>query len=235
MTLARNRIGGFTLLELVVATSLLALLSLTMLIGMRVGFGAWQRGERRIEMVAQEEAVQEYFSRAMASAVPYVAAAADENLPRQFLPFQGNRQGMRWLTTYSTAWRERSGLTLVECFSAGEGDQRQLVVQEFPVRGDAVLVRQMVAAVRTDADTNRPTIVYRPVALTDAARVLVTGLRDARFEFLNVTAKGSTWQADWDAVQEKQLPAAVRVLIQTSTGERKWTVRIHNQIPVNMP
>lgn len=243
----RGQARGFTLLELLVATTLFALVSLTVLIGMRVGFGAWERGQRRLEMGAQEEAVQEYLSHSLASAVAYVAAPADpstelrvapkgdEKLPRQFLPFQGNRQGLRWLTTYTAAWRERSGLALVECFLAEDGAERQLVVQEFPVRGDAILTRQMLAGVQLDPETNLPKLVYRPFVATDGARRLVSGARDVRFEFLKVTPQAVAWQPTWDPAQEKRLPAAVRIFVETASGERSWTIPIHSQVQEGLP
>lgn len=231
----RGQMRGFTLMELLVATTLLALLSLTVLLGMRIGFRAWEKAERRLAEEAEEAAVEEYLGRALASTVAYKAMPAEEKPPREFVPFQGTSQGARWLSTYSTGWQERSGLVLVECFVAGEGNHGRLVVEQFPVRGDANLARGMLAGVEVDPESGRTRVVYQPFdvdsgAPESSARTLVADVPRARFEFLKVTPRESSWQDTWDGARESQLPAAVRLIVESADGERRWIVPIHSEV-----
>lgn len=227
---ARRDGRGFTLLELLVATTLLALISLTVLIGMRIGFRAWEKADRRLEAGAKDAAVEEYLGRALASTVAYRATPHQNELPTSFVPFQGTSQGLRWLTSYSPTWRERSGLVLTECFITGEGDSRRLVVQEFPARGDENLTRLVLAQYGTDVETGRPVFVYRRFVPTEEARTLLTGVRTARFEFLKQTRQESQWQDAWDGGQENQLPTAVRLVIEAGAGEQRWTVPLRSEV-----
>ena len=54
---------GFTLVELLVATSVLALLSVVLFGGMRFGARAWEAGEASIERTGEVEAAQDLLRR----------------------------------------------------------------------------------------------------------------------------------------------------------------------------
>jgi general secretion pathway protein J len=58
-----NTDTGFTLVELLVATSLLALLSVVLFGGMRFGARAWEAGEASIERTGEVEAAQDLLRR----------------------------------------------------------------------------------------------------------------------------------------------------------------------------
>ncbi len=61
--------AGFTLVELLVATTLLALLSVVLFGGLRFGARAWESGGDSIERTGEIEAVQELLRRTLAEAV----------------------------------------------------------------------------------------------------------------------------------------------------------------------
>jgi general secretion pathway protein J len=60
-----GRSAGFTLVELLVATTLLALVSAALFGGLRFGARAWESGADRIERSGEIEAVQELLRRAL--------------------------------------------------------------------------------------------------------------------------------------------------------------------------
>lgn len=61
--------GGFTLVELLVATTLLALLSVVLFGGLRFGARAWEAGDESLERTGDIEAVQELLRRTLVDAV----------------------------------------------------------------------------------------------------------------------------------------------------------------------
>ena len=60
--------GGFTLVELLVALTLFALMSVLMFGGLRFGLRAWESGGERIDEAAQVEVVQNLLRRALSQA-----------------------------------------------------------------------------------------------------------------------------------------------------------------------
>ena len=73
------RADGFTLVELLIATTLLALLSVILFGGLRFGARAWEAGGESIERTGEVEAVQELLRRTLVEAVlPEPAGAVPE-------------------------------------------------------------------------------------------------------------------------------------------------------------
>lgn len=71
--------AGFTLVELLVATTLLALLSVILFGGMRFGARAWEAGTASMERVGEVEAAQELLRRTLVeAAVPASIGPAEE-------------------------------------------------------------------------------------------------------------------------------------------------------------
>jgi general secretion pathway protein J len=66
---SHERSGGFTLVELLVATTLLALLSVVLFGGLRFGARAWEAGEDSIERTSETEAAQELLRRTLVEAL----------------------------------------------------------------------------------------------------------------------------------------------------------------------
>jgi general secretion pathway protein J len=62
---SHERMGGFTLVELLVATTLLALLSMVLFGGLRFGARAWEAGGESIERTSETEAAQEVLRRTL--------------------------------------------------------------------------------------------------------------------------------------------------------------------------
>lgn len=90
MTAASDRSAGFTLVELLVATTLLALLSVLLFGGLRFGARAWEAGGASMERTGEIEAIQDLLRRTLAE------AAAPEPASGQQLSFVGDAGRMRF-------------------------------------------------------------------------------------------------------------------------------------------
>jgi hypothetical protein len=222
---------GFTLLELLISITLIAFVMLALLIGLRVSNGAWQKGEARLRRDHAEEEKNTFMVRQISSLLPYVAPSTDPNFPGRFTVLDATAFCLRFVSTYSSSFRSRSGLQLVEygIVQASPGNVI-LALRETPVRDDRTLFGRLVNAVTYDPDTGQTVISYQPFLLRAADLRLMTGLSAARFEYLDLhpqDAEGPVWLAQWKSTANKPYPAAIRVRWQqgNQTGEKIVPIR----------
>ncbi len=90
-----GRDGGFTLMELLVAMTLLAMLSLVLLGGMRFGVQIWQRTETAAADSGRIRAVQLELSGMLARAYPFFVQQGPANAE---VAFEGARDGVSFLS-----------------------------------------------------------------------------------------------------------------------------------------
>ncbi len=94
---ARTEARGFTLVEVVLAMSTLAVVALLATAALRVSMRAWEAGERRAELQQETRAVAELVGQALAEAYPYRDQAA-LGTERPVL-FEGEPDEVRFVTT----------------------------------------------------------------------------------------------------------------------------------------
>jgi general secretion pathway protein J len=97
MTAARRRrpSAGFTLLELLIAITLLGLLMAALFGGLRLGARAWDRSEERLSESARLQAVQNFLRDRLAQAYPLYA---EDESGRLRLGFEGDPAAVRFVT-----------------------------------------------------------------------------------------------------------------------------------------
>jgi general secretion pathway protein J len=88
---------GFTLLEVVLAFSILAVVMVVMIGSLRVGTRAWETGERRTAVRQELRAIVELLTEAMGSAYPYRGRLG--LAPERVVLFQGEEGELRFVTT----------------------------------------------------------------------------------------------------------------------------------------
>jgi general secretion pathway protein J len=88
---------GFTLIEVVIALTLVAALLAITFGGLRVGMAAWHRGEARAEQLQRTRSLSQVLTRALGGAHPYQSEIAGElaALPA----FEGERDRLAFVTT----------------------------------------------------------------------------------------------------------------------------------------
>jgi general secretion pathway protein J len=89
--------GGLTLLEIVLAMTVLALMVVLLLASLRVGVRAWEAGERRASTQQELRAVIELLTDALSTAVPYRGRLGDA--PERRVLFEGEEDAVRFVTT----------------------------------------------------------------------------------------------------------------------------------------
>ncbi|HSW51381.1 MAG TPA: prepilin-type N-terminal cleavage/methylation domain-containing protein, partial [Bryobacteraceae bacterium] len=125
---------GVTLLELLLAVSLLALLSAGILTALHVGVSAMGKANARLMDNRRLAGVQRILEGEIAGFVPVVAACSGRgDGPPETLPFfQGEPQSMRFVSTYSLAegWRGFAQILEFQVVPGERGEGVRLVVNE---------------------------------------------------------------------------------------------------------
>jgi prepilin-type N-terminal cleavage/methylation domain-containing protein len=93
----RRRQLGMTLLEVIVALTILVVIVGVLITSLRVGVRAWETGERRVAAQQELRALVELLSNALSTAAPYRGRLGD-GLDRVVL-FQGDTDEVRFVTT----------------------------------------------------------------------------------------------------------------------------------------
>ena len=92
---AERRQKGFTLLELVVAITLMGLVLVVLYSGLRLGLNGWDSGERRAEASNRLRSVQEFLRRQLAQSMTVYETNDDRR--ERFVVFAGRSEGIEFV------------------------------------------------------------------------------------------------------------------------------------------
>jgi hypothetical protein len=213
---------GFTLFEVLLSITLIGFLMVALLIGLRVANRAWRTGEARLRQVHAEAERNAFVVQQISSLVPYQVTLNDPDLPGTFIVLQAGATCLRFVSSYSSVFRSHSGLVLAEygIVEASPGNV-EVALRETPVGDNEVLVHRLIRSVTNDPDTGVPVINYQPFLVRATDLPLMTGLRDAWFEYLDLhpekgigpAEKGTApvWRLAWKSKQDAPYPEAIRL------------------------
>ena len=88
---------GFTLIEVILAVSILAVVVLLATTALRVGLRAWEAGQRRVDAQQESRAVTELVTEALAGASPYQGRLG--LAPDRVVLFEGEAEEVRFVTS----------------------------------------------------------------------------------------------------------------------------------------
>jgi len=191
---------GFTLLELVIALAILAMIAGSVAAGIRLAAGSIERGEAVTRDAARLRAAVGIFERALMSADPLAIPVGDNTTAY----FVGEEKSVRFLSSGAPSAVHGGGMRLISFFerTAGEGS------------GIAVATASPFLAEGAERWEG-----------TEKPRILVPGGGDLAFSYsMGPTEEGAwTWLPSWDLRETGRLPAAVRVefSVPSPSGPRK--------------
>jgi prepilin-type N-terminal cleavage/methylation domain-containing protein len=191
---------GFTLLELVIALAILAMIAGSVAAGIRLAVGSIERGEAVAHDAARLRAAVGIFERAIMSADPLPIPVGD-NTTAYFI---GEEKSVRFLTIGAPSAVHGGGLRLIAFFErTGAGGNGIAMATASPFLAEG--------AERWEG--------------TEKARILVPGGGELAFSYSpGPTKKGAwEWLPSWDPEETGRLPAAVRVefSVPSPSGPRK--------------
>ncbi len=204
--------SGITLIEILIAVSLLSLLSVGMLVAMRLGFSTMDKTDAQMvknRRLANTRGIIENEISGFTFSFANYRPAPKEVRAVSFL--QAESTIMRFVTTYSIedAWRGRPQIATLQVIPGESNRGVRLIVNEIPYTGPEQAGQQITGI---EAPPNTWQIVhYAPIEASAQSFVLADRLAYCRFWWLEPLPQApfQTWRPDW--VRTDSLPAAVRI------------------------
>lgn len=210
--------AGLTLIEVLVAVTLLALLSAGMVTALSMSAGAWSDAREHLTLDRRIATANQLLYAQFAAVTP-VLMQPPRSIGAPPAPFfHGEPQQMRFVSSYSLDAGPRGGLTIVELNVQNAKNGRRLVLTQSPYRGPASTGRFVVGVDREGPQGMR--ILYRPVQPRSDSLIVADQLATCTFEYQR-EPRGVGGVAEWLPVwgDVNQLPAAIRVRIEPAKTE----------------
>ncbi|MFQ5521159.1 MAG: type II secretion system protein GspJ [Candidatus Methylomirabilia bacterium] len=185
------RARGFTLLEVLIALSIVAALLAILLGGLRVGLSAWRQGEDRAEVHQHLRSLAGILSRSVGAAFPYHMAPAEGG--NRVIQFQGEEQRLAFVTLAAPVPLATPVAFTAVTFTHESAEYPGLSVWEKALPNEEPF------------EAARP--VFADLAVTEVS-----------FRYLR---PGGGWEARWDGAAEGKLPKAVEIRLTTEIDGRE--------------
>jgi general secretion pathway protein J len=198
---------GITLLEVLIAITLLSLLSVGMLMAMRIGLSTFRRTNDHLMENRRVAGAQRILEQQIEGLIPVTAVCGPGGGPgERFGFFGGAADSLRLVSGFSLqgAWRGQPQILELFVIPGEQGRGVRLVVNETPYTGPANAGSRCVAM--ADGVPRFPTAIAGP-----ATFVLADGLASCRFSYLGASPKPDEpdiWTPNWN---RRGWPKAVRV------------------------
>lgn len=203
---------GFTLLEMIVAVTLVVMMAVGIWSILRTSLQAWSRGTEYIDASQRQRNILDMVRKQVASAYP-LTAPSDPAFPVVGNPiFHGTETSLRFISLNSLRFHDSPGLTLVN-FEVTQDLQGAFILQE----GEQRYLGRMPDS---ESEMDLPGTIP-----------LFGNLTQCYFEYLSDDAEES-WVSEWDAQERGQLPEAVSIDMTSTdidgvTRNRNIIVPIH--------
>ena len=228
--------AGVTLIELLVAVTLLSLLSLGMVMALRIGLAAYSKTEAKLmddRRVAGAQRVLQSELEGLVPAFVNCGANGQGGTGQSAVLFEGAQGGLWMVSTYSleAGWRGRPQILQIFVIAGQEGER--LVVNEFPYTG------AMGAAPYCGGSFSPPNTISRLAVMIPAAAgpnsfVLADKLSFARFSYLapgNTQGDPPGWRPSWAT---KGWPLAIRIEMQPLAADPSTIQPITVTAPIHV-
>jgi general secretion pathway protein J len=193
--------AGFTLLEVVVAMTILGLILLIVFGAFRVGLSTWDKGEQTREEYQRQRTATQLITRQIKSMVPYKIKT--QKAEGDYLAFDGKSHSLKFVSTLSLkAVRPNGFVFAIYEYKEGGPEGGRLVAYEKRV-------------VNKDFFEEGPK--------EEEGVTVLQGISDIRFEYFREEdpekTRAEAWLDDWNAKEEKELPTALRIKITFKNGK----------------
>lgn len=202
--IANKRQRGFTLIEILIAMTLLGLLMAMLFGGLRLGTRAWEASDVRSADLARLEAVQGFIRRALTGAYPLVNTGDDD--AKRKITFTGGAQAVAFTALMPAH------------FGVGGFYTITLAVEDGVDGARLVFRRQLYRSGNEEAPPPPPA-----GTIEEKEKILLDGFSKAEFSYFGASGSDETpsWQDEWQ--DPKSLPDLVRLSVTFADGDaRSW-------------
>ena len=216
MNRRRRQQAGVTLIELLIAISLMSLLSVAILYAMRLGLSSQERANNKIMANRRAVGSQRILEQQIANLMPIVGdcRANEGAVPQQIAFFQGEPQAMRFASSFSLTEAQRGYPQILE-FTVIPGEENRgvrLIVNELLYSGIRSTEGLCLGITNDPTGGVRPR--FRPVQASSNSFILADKLASCRFLYRELLPNAppdvnpEKWVAQW---VKPGLPTAIRV------------------------
>jgi hypothetical protein len=208
-----RRESGTTLIEVLIAVTLLSLLSVGMVTAMRVGLQAFSKTNNKLMDNRRVAGAQRVVQEELEGMMPVLAACGEAPgaTPARTAFFEGQIQTMRLVSTFSLQQGWRGQPQILELFVIPGEDDRgvRLVVNEIPYTPDGAA--RLCTGRSQDPQTGGTYAVFAPVQAGPNSFVLADKLAYCRFSYFTIPLNSNLlpyWTPEWSI---SGWPYAVRI------------------------
>ncbi len=201
---ANGRQRGFTLIEILIAMTLLGLLMVMLFGGLRLGTRAWEASDVRSAELARLEAVHGFIRRALTGAYPLLGPADDD--AKRKIAFTGGAEAITFTALMPAHFGVGGFYTITLAVEDGAEDKRLIFRRQLYRSGDEGAPPPAAAG----ADEEKE-------------KVLLDGISKAEFAYFGAADKDETpaWRHEWR--DQKSLPELVRLHVTfADKDKRAW-------------
>lgn len=181
---------GFTLVELVLALSIVAIMVTILFGGLRVGLRAWQRGEARASTLQHSRSMTQLLEEALGGVYPYMGLT-EQGTVTPVIYFKGEADRVYFVTVSPPIPLSATIPFVAVTLAMDAGQTPGLSIREKAMPNFDPF--EAIAPLLVD-----PTI----------ASVRFRYQRDA-----------GTWEETWDSVEERSVPRAIEVTLTTTAND----------------
>jgi general secretion pathway protein J len=194
--------SGFTLIEVMLAMTIFALMSTVLYGAFSLSHSAVEKSQRSFERNQKLRAVDELVGSYIRSAYPYRSSPQGST---STILFAGEQADLTFVSSFSLAMGGR-GMAKVHLFWEGNESRAGVLrlEEEIPVR------------VPSEEDSERDQGISNGMVIRE-------GVKEVRITYLDPQSDEEKWEERWDAVERNMLPRAVRLNYLTEEGrEVQW-------------
>lgn len=191
---------GFTLIEVMLAMTIFALMTIVLYGAFSLGHSAVEKTQKSFEKNQKLRAVDELVGSYIRSAYPY--RSSPQGAP---VLFTGEEAELTFVSSFSLAMGGR-GMAKVHLFWEGNENRPGVLrlEEEIPVR------------VPSEEDSEAPEGISNGLVVRE-------GIKKLRINYLDPQSDEEKWEERWDAREKNMLPRAVRLSYLTEEGrEIQW-------------
>jgi general secretion pathway protein J len=198
--------SGFTLLELIVSMTILAIIVTVVFSSLRIGSRAWEKGEADIRDNQRLRVVSDLIRRQISSARQCrVYGKSQKKLP---FYFKGYPDGLKFVSALSLQYDNPYPYVQVTYLAKASNDG----MFGFIAKEDDIILPGVFVS-----EENR-----KKYDVIDTR--LLSGLQTLSFSYLEITDGQFLWRNHWDAGVREKLPEAVRIVLKPKSIAEPVTI-----------
>ncbi|MFA5984567.1 MAG: prepilin-type N-terminal cleavage/methylation domain-containing protein [Methylococcaceae bacterium] len=180
-----RQITGFTLIEVLIAMSLLSVMVLLLFASLKIGAESWGQGEEKVSKVNDIAVVYNFFQSYLSSAQPQFSDGKNDE---HSLLFQGGDQHLQFVSSFPAS-AGRAGLQLFNVFLAQteQGPYIKVSVTPFDPAKDGV-----------SADNEEAVDLFGPI-------------ESFNLQYWPIGTEGGDWEDEW--LNKEVMPRLVKIKI----------------------